>query len=105
MMDIGVTAPGDRPAVRTFPAALAPTKEHPMDTYLIFRRNMCAPADLPEVDRRSQAELDARPDTVRKLRSYVFEEADGSLGAICIYDADSEEAIRDHGACADVAVS
>ena len=76
-----------------------------MDTYLIFRRNLCAPGDLPEVDRRSQAELDARADTVRKLRSYVFEEADGSLGAICIYDAVSEEAVRDHGDCADVKIS
>ncbi len=76
-----------------------------MDTYLIFRRNLCAPEDLPEVDRRSQAELDTRPDTVRKLRSYVFEEADGTLGTICIYDAVSEQAIRDHGACADVSIS
>jgi hypothetical protein len=85
--------------------ALATSKEHSMDTYLILRRNLCAPADLPEVDRRSQAELDARPDTVRKLRSYVFEEADGTLGTICIYDAVSEDAIRDHGTCADVPVS
>jgi hypothetical protein len=76
-----------------------------MNTYLIFRRNLCTPEDLPEVDRRSQAELDVRAETVRKLRSYVFEEPDGSLGAICIYDAVSEEAVREHGACADVKVS
>ena len=76
-----------------------------MDTYLIFRRNLCAPEDLPEVDRRSQAELDARPDTVRKLRSYVFEEADGTLGTICIYDAVNEDAIRYHGTCASVSDS
>lgn len=76
-----------------------------MDTYLIFRRNLCTPEELPEVDRRSQAELDARPDSVRKLRSYVFEEPDGTLGTICIYDAISEEQIREHGACADVKIS
>lgn len=76
-----------------------------MNTYLIFRRNLCTPEALPEVDRRSQAELDARQETVRKLRSYVFEEADGTLGAICIYDAVSEEAVRAHGACADIKVS
>ncbi len=76
-----------------------------MNTYLIFRRNLCAPEDLPEVDRRSQAELDARPDTVRKLRSYVFDEVDGTIGTVCIYDAVSKEHIREHGARADVRIS
>lgn len=76
-----------------------------MDTYLIFRRDLCTPEDLPEVDRRSQAELDARTDTVRKLRSYVFEEPNGILGAICIYEAVSEEEVREHGACADVTIT
>lgn len=76
-----------------------------MDTYLILRRNLCTPDELPEVDRRSQAELDARPDTVRKLRSYVFEEPDGTLGTICVYDATSEEQVREHGAHADVKIS
>lgn len=76
-----------------------------MDTYLIFRRNLGAPEDLPEIDRRSQAELDARADTVRKPRSYVFEEPNGDAGVICIYEAVSEDAVREHGACANVKIS
>jgi len=76
-----------------------------MDTYLIFRRNLCAPEDLPDIDRRSQAELDARTDTVRKLRSYVFEEPNGDAGVICIYEAASEDEVREHGACANVKIS
>jgi Protein of unknown function (DUF4242) len=33
---------------------------------------------------------------VRWIRSYVVEEADGSLGTICIYQASSPEKIREH---------
>lgn len=75
-----------------------------MDLYAIFRRNLSSPEELQEVDRRSQAELDRRPDEVRKIRSYIFEEEDGSLGALCFYQAVSEEAIRDHGKAADLGV-
>lgn len=76
-----------------------------METYLILRRSLCAPDELAEVDRRSQAELDAQPDRLRKLRSYVFDEPDGTVGTVCIYDAVSEQAIREHGARAHVKVS
>lgn len=73
-----------------------------MHTYAILRRNLCSPDELAEVDRCSQAELDRRPDELRKIRSYVFEEPDGSLGAICVYDAASVEAVRDHAANANL---
>lgn len=76
-----------------------------MDLYAIFRRNLASADELPEVDRRSQAELDRRGHEVRKIRSYVFEEGDGSLGTICVYEADGPDVIRDHGSCANVAVS
>jgi hypothetical protein len=33
---------------------------------------------------------------VRWLRSYVLAEDDGTLGTVCIYQATSPEAIRDH---------
>lgn len=35
---------------------------------------------------------------IRWIRSYVVSEADGSLGTVCIYQASSPEAIRDHAA-------
>ncbi|MFP3908167.1 MAG: nickel-binding protein [Acidimicrobiales bacterium] len=75
-----------------------------METFAIFRRNLATTDDIEEVDRRSQAELDRRSDEVRKIRSYLFEEEDGSLGAICVYEAQSPEAVVSHGECADVKV-
>jgi thiamine biosynthesis protein ThiC len=38
------------------------------------------------------------PGDIRWIRSYVVNEADGSLGTVCIYQASSPEAIRDHAA-------
>jgi len=39
---------------------------------------------------------DEMSDQIRWIRSYVVNEDDGSLGTICIYEAVSPEAIRDH---------
>lgn len=75
-----------------------------MDMYAIHRRRLCEPAALPEVDTRSQAELDRRTDQVRKIRSYVFNEEDGTVGTICFYQATSHEAIREHAAAAGLPV-
>lgn len=36
------------------------------------------------------------PTQVRWIRSYVVEELDGRLGTVCIYQAVSEEALREH---------
>jgi hypothetical protein len=35
-------------------------------------------------------------DQIRWIRSYVVTEDDGTLGTVCIYQAASAEAIRDH---------
>jgi thiamine biosynthesis protein ThiC len=35
-------------------------------------------------------------DQIRWIRSYVVNEADGSLGTVCIYQAVSADAIREH---------
>lgn len=74
-----------------------------MELYAIFRRNLTTAQELEEVDRRSQAELDRRPDDLRKIRSYVFEEEDGRLGTICVYEAVSPEAIEEHSRNTDIA--
>jgi thiamine biosynthesis protein ThiC len=39
---------------------------------------------------------------IRWIRSYVLAEADGSIGTLCIYQATSEQALRDHTARADL---
>jgi hypothetical protein len=44
------------------------------------------------------------PDDVRWIRSYVLQEDGGSVGTVCIYQASSPEAIRDHASRADLPV-
>ena len=39
---------------------------------------------------------------MRWIRSYVVSEDDGTLGTVCIYQAVSPEAIRDHAARTDM---
>ncbi len=66
-----------------------------MDLYVILRRDGWRSADELELAaQRSTAEGDRRGD-VRWIRSYVLEEGEG-LGTVCIYEAESEEAIRGH---------
>ena len=55
------------------------------------------PAELQAAAARSkQVGDDEMSADVRWIRSYVVEEADGSLGTICIYQASSPEKIREH---------
>ncbi|MEA2183576.1 MAG: hypothetical protein QOF69_2761 [Solirubrobacteraceae bacterium] len=74
-----------------------------MQTYVILRRNGWATAqDLEEAAARSTAEGDQMPDDIRWIRSYVTAETDGSVGTVCIYQASSPEAIREHARRADL---
>src|SRR5262249_43595756 len=36
------------------------------------------------------------PSDIRWIRSYLVQEADGSLGTVCIYQASSPEKVREH---------
>ena len=68
-----------------------------METYVILRRGgWRSPAELEAAAERSTAEGDKTPDDVRWIRSYVLAEPTGELGTVCIYQASSPEAIRDH---------
>lgn len=69
-----------------------------METYVIRRRNAWkSPAELESAASRSaRIGNEDMPDLVRWIRSYVVQEADGTLGTVCIYQAVSPEAIRDH---------
>jgi hypothetical protein len=76
-----------------------------MDTYVILRRNgWRTPDDLREAAERSLAEGDRMPEDIAWIRSYALEEADGSVGTVCIYQASSPEAVRRHAAAADLPV-
>jgi sporulation protein YlmC with PRC-barrel domain len=75
-----------------------------MDLYVILRRNGWRTAeDLQIAAERSGQEGDRRGD-VRWIRSYVLDEPDGSVGTVCIYEAESPDAIRGHASDADLPV-
>ena len=69
-----------------------------MDTYVILRRNgWRSGAELEEAaGRSSQVGDEEMSDDIRWIRSYVLEEGDSAVGTVCIYQAWSEEAIREH---------
>jgi len=77
-----------------------------MDLYVILRRNgWRTPEELEAAALRSRAVGDEQmPDDVRWIRSYVLDEGAGSVGTVCIYEAESPEAIRKHAGRADLPV-
>jgi hypothetical protein len=77
-----------------------------MNTYVILRRGRWrSPADLQAAAKRSRQVGDEEmSDDIRWIRSYVLQEGGGSVGTVCIYEASSPEAIRDHASRADLPV-
>jgi sporulation protein YlmC with PRC-barrel domain len=69
-----------------------------MDLYMIRRRGgWSSPDELGKTaDRSKQVADDDYPDDIAWIRSYVIDEGDGKLGTVCIYQASSEQAVRDH---------
>ncbi len=69
-----------------------------MKTFVIRRENAWpSPTELAATAARSKevAESDF-PDDIRWIRSYVIAEPGGTLGTVCIYQATSPEAVREH---------
>src|SRR6188474_2818076 len=74
-----------------------------MQLYGILRRNGWATAaDLEAAAARSTEEGDKDGSGVRWIRSYVLAEESGEVGTVCIYEAESPEAIRAHADAADL---
>ena len=69
-----------------------------MDMYVILRRNGWRTAeDLQVAAARSTKVGDEEmSEDIRWIRSYVLDEGDGAVGTVCIYEASSPEAIREH---------
>jgi hypothetical protein len=78
-----------------------------MNLYAIIRREGWAtPGDLQEAAARSTTVGDEEmPQDIRWIRSYVLDEGAAGLGTVCIYEASSPEAIRDHASRADLPVT
>jgi hypothetical protein len=69
-----------------------------MDTYVILRRSgWQSPEELEAAaGRSSQVGDEEMSDNIRWIRSYVLEEGGGTVGTVCVYQATSPEAIREH---------
>jgi hypothetical protein len=79
-------------------------KEVPVQTYVILRRSgWKSGAELEEAAARSKQVGDEEmPDDIRWIRSYVLDEGNGPVGTVCVYQASSPEAIREHARRADL---
>ena len=75
-----------------------------MKTYVILRRHGWASVEELEAAaaRSKQVGDEEMSDDIRWIRSYVIAEEEGGLGTVCIYQASSPEAIRDHAGRADL---
>lgn len=69
-----------------------------MDTYVILRRSGWKSASDLEVAgaRSAQVGDEEMSEDVRWIRSYVLDEGGGSVGTVCVYQATSPEAVREH---------
>ena len=77
-----------------------------MQMYAILRRSgWRSGGDLEQAAERSRQVGDEEmSDDIRWIRSYVLEEGQGAVGTVCIYQASSPEAIREHASRADLPV-
>jgi thiamine biosynthesis protein ThiC len=75
-----------------------------VNTYVILRRGgWRSPEELQKAAERSRAVGDEEmSDDIRWIRSYVLEEDGGAVGTVCIYQATSPEAIREHASRAEL---
>jgi hypothetical protein len=76
-----------------------------MDTYIILRRGAWGSAEELEeaAGRSSKVGDEEMSEDIRWIRSYVLSEPDGRVGTVCIYQASSPEAIREHASRAQLA--
>ena len=78
-----------------------------MQLYAILRRHGWASIDELGLAGKRSAKVgnEDMPEDIRWIRSYVLDEGDGAVGTVCIYEATSAEAIREHAGAADLPVS
>ncbi|MGH2851896.1 MAG: DUF4242 domain-containing protein [Solirubrobacteraceae bacterium] len=77
-----------------------------MQTYVILRRSgWRSPDELQAAAERStRVGNEEMADDVRWIRSYVLDEGGSAVGTVCVYEASSPEAIREHASRADLPV-
>ena len=77
-----------------------------MHTFIILRRSgWRTPEELEAAAMRSKQVGDEQmSEDVRWIRSYALAEQDGAVGTVCVYQATSPAAIREHAERADLPV-
>ena len=78
-----------------------------MDMYAIIRRDGWETGDDLQAAAARSADVgdNEMSDDIRWIRSYVLAEESGAVGTLCIYEASSPEAIREHATRADLPVT
>ena len=77
-----------------------------MNLYAILRRDGFTDGPTLEAAAARSTEVgNSMPDDIRWIRSYVLGEVSGALGTVCIYEASSEDAIREHAKAAGLPVT
>ena len=76
-----------------------------MNAYVALRASAWGSGEeLGQAPQRSRAVGDEQmPEDIRWIRSYVLDEGSGRVGTVCIYEASSEEAVREHAGRAQLA--
>lgn len=75
-----------------------------MQTYVILRRSAWKDSsDLESAQDLAQRIADEElAGQVKWIRSYVLDEEDGTLGTMCVYQADDEDILMEHAQRADL---
>ncbi len=81
-------------------------RETTMNLYAILRRNGWKTGEELQAAaaRSTQVGNEEMPNDIRWIRSYVLDEGNGAVGTVCIYQATSPEAIREHASRAGLPV-
>jgi Nickel responsive protein SCO4226-like len=77
-----------------------------MELYAILRRGGWRSGDelAAAATRSTKVRDEEMAADIRWIRSYVLDEGGGTLGTVCIYEASSPEAIREHASRAELPV-
>lgn len=67
-----------------------------MPRYLIVRQFSVDESQMPEVGRRSREIVENELPEITWEHSHVIVEPDGNVLTYCVYDAPSEEVVREH---------
>lgn len=75
-----------------------------METFVVLRRGAWKTEEELEDAAAASSRIGSEemPDQVRWIRSYVISEEDGTLGTVCIYQAEDEDAIMEHAQRAEI---